>query len=320
MKKLFAFMLALTLALMAALFGCIPKPENAGEEGAGPIPTEEEGPDAQASFHRATLYFLSDEGYVVPVTKLIPKETGIAKACLGYMQATPVNREAAARLGIKPVIPEGTRISIKVENGNAVVDLAGMPALGSEAEERAMLAAIVNAMTEFNTVDTVTVLRDGRGGTLENGAALPVEEERVPLNPEEEEVPAMAGAVPVTLYFPNSSGALTVPVTRYLGEGPSAYTVVSALIDGAKGGGLMNCFPEGTLLLGAAAENGRAVVDLSEDFRETAQTEGLYSLAYNTILLTLAERFGVKELELRVNGEPFAPETAAPPAAFDPAG
>ena len=201
-----------------------------------------------------------------------------------------------------------------------MVDLAGMPALGSEAEERAMLAAIVNAMTEFNTVDTVTVLRDGRGGTLENGAALPVEEERVPLNPEEEEVPAMAGAVPVTLYFPNSSGALTVPVTRYLGEGPSAYTVVSALIDGAKGGGLRNCFPEGTLLLGAAAENGRAVVDLSEDFRETAQTEGLYSLAYNTILLTLAERFGVKELELRVNGEPFAPETAAPPAAFDPAG
>lgn len=314
MKKYLVFILALILALC----GCVPKPgESAGEEPQA-LPTEAEEPDVQATFHRATLYYLSDEGYVVPVTKLIPKETGVAAACLACMQASPANTEAAERLGLRTVIPSGTVISINVREGTATVDLRSMPALGSIEEERAMLSAIVCAMTEFPTVDNVTVLREGAGGELENGAKLPVKQERVPLNPEEEEVPVMTGAVPCTLYFPNSGGSLTLPVTRYMSSEPSVYSMVSALIEGSRGKGLMNCFPEGTLLLGAASENGRAVVNLSEDFRSVAQTEGMFSLAYRTLWLTLAERFGITELTVTVNGEAFMPEPVFPPTAVNP--
>lgn len=311
--------LLVLFAVCLALCGCIPKGTGAPSptEELIPLPTDDETPDAQATFHRATLYFLSDEGYIVPVTKLIPRETGIAKACLSYMQSTPVNVAAAKKQGLMTVIPEGTKISIKVADGCATVDLIELTPLSSLEEERAMLRAIVSAMTEFPTVTSVTITRDGRGGELENGAALPVQEVQAPLNPEEEEVTAMTGAVPCTLYFPNRSGALTVPVTRYMSGQPTVYAVVSALIEGAKGSGLMNCFPEGTLLLGASIENGRAMIDLSEDFRTIAETDGAFSLCFRTLWLTLAEHFDFSELHIMINGEDFEPEPVSPPNAVN---
>ena len=308
-KKLLFGAVLLMIALLA-LEGC-GGTQTAVQSTQEPLPTfdiAEETPDAAATFREATLYYISDEGYVVPVRKLIPWEEGIAKACLGYITSTPDNDAAAAAMGLKTVLPSGTRISLSITNGDALIDLNGLAPLGSKQEEEAMLSAVVDTLTEFATVDTVTVRCEGRGGSLPNGAELPERSPRRSLNVEDTELAVSAGSVPATLYFPNSSGSLTVPVTRYFGASPSLYASAAALIEGPRGRGLMCCFPQGTLLLGAAMENSVATINLSEDFRAVADTEGMYTLAYRTLLMTLSERFDIERLVIQVNGSVYAPE------------
>lgn len=316
LKKL---IMTLALCISALLLLCAAGCGASGAGGAGeaeehtalPVPEDtiaEDPQDASATFREATLYYVSDEGYVVPVKQLIPWEEGIAKACLGYLTSTPANDSAAAVMGLNTVLPAGTDIALSIQNGEATLDLIGLSPLASAKAEEAMLSAVVDTLTEFSTVDTVTVLKDGRGGVLENGTELPQRSARRNLNIEDTELAASAGSVAGTLYFPNSSGALTIPVTRYFGSEPSLYAKVSALISGPVGGDLMCCFPKGTLLLGAAYENGTVTVNLSEDFKAVEDTPGMYTLAVRTLGMTLAEQLDFNRLTVQVNGALYAPE------------
>ncbi|MCR5808482.1 MAG: GerMN domain-containing protein [Clostridiales bacterium] len=312
--------LLLTILLACALLSCSNGKNGKPDPVCVPTEAPAETPDAEATFRRSTLYFVSDEGFIVPVSKLIPWETGIAKACLACLVSTPENASAAREMGLVTSIPEGAGFTISIRDGNALVDMTGEWALPSAEAELNMIETIVNTLTEFPTVSTVTITRNGSGGRLENGAELPVRQGAYPLNPENEEIATMAGVSEAVLWFPNMSGAVTVPVTKYMGKEPTAYSVVSALIEGSKQKGLRPCFPENTLLLGAAVENGRATVNLSEDFKAVKDTEGLYSLAYRTVFLTLSELYDIDSLEIQVNGERFAPEDAEPQDMVNPAG
>ena len=318
-NRMILSLLAAALMLIPVLTSaCTPKAEApeliaSDEPGLSETPYDET-PDAEATFRRSTLYYISDEGYVVPVTKLIPWEEGIARACLSYMVSTPENVSAAREMGLMTAIPDGVALSLRVADGNALVDMSGLRALSSREEELNMIEAVTNTLIEFPTVNTVTITRDGRGGRLENGAELPIRHEAYPLNPEDPELAVSTGASAATLWFPNVSGAVNVPVTRYLGKTPSVYSVAAALVEGTSKSGLRSCFPEGTLLLGAAIENGTATVNLSDDFKAVTETERLYSLAYRSLYLTLSDEFGITGLRIQVNGVPFEPEEAEPPA------
>ena len=303
--------LLILLALLISVCGCGGKaPEGAAEPDNEPFA---EAPSPEASFCRVTLHFISDEGYIVPVTKYIPWEEGIAKACLSYMISTPENLSAARELGLSPAIPEGVSLGLSIADGNALVDLKGMSALPSKEAELAMIESVVNTLVEFPTVSSVTITRDGRGGELENGALLPVRQCAYPLNPEEGELSASAGGEYLKLYFPNSSGALTVPVARQAG-GRSLYSLASALVSGPDAKGLLSCFPDGTLLLGATLENGVVTINLSEDFKKVAETEGLFTLCFRTAWLTLGESYDFDKLRFQVNGADYAPEQAEAPS------
>lgn len=312
-KRMLAVLLALVIA---ALCACGPKEE---AEKAPPAQAETaEEPSSGGEYVRATLHCVSDDGFIVPVTKLVPREEGIAKACLSYMVASPENVSAWREMGLNPVIPAGTEISLSITEGNACVDLGGVAPMESAEAELAMVQAVVNTLTGFPTVSTVTITRDGKGGALENGVTLPERQGEYPLNPEAAESAVSSGGVTAILYFPNGSGALTVPVARRLERG-DVYSVVSALVKGASSPRLRSCFPENTLLLGAALENGVVTVDLSDDIRAASETEGAFMLAYETTYLTLAERFDIDRLVFRVNGREYAPEPVSPPEAVNPA-
>lgn len=316
--KLKAF-IAAALALLL-ITGCGAKEEQGPS--ASPAETQEaydETPGVEATFRRATLYYVCDEGYLVPVTKLIPWEQGIAKACLSYMVSTPENLSAAREMGLSTVIPSGTELSLSINDGNALVDLNGLPAAQTREEELSMVEAIVNTLVEFPTVNSVTITREGQGGVLENGTELPVRQGAYPLNPEEDEAETSASGALVTLYFPNESGALTVPLSRRLGGEGNIYSLVRALMEGTKLRGLRNCFPEGTLLLGATVENGTVTLNFSDDFKSVAETEGLFTLVCRSVWLTLGERIDFERLRIQVNGTDYAPESTGRPGDINPA-
>lgn len=256
---------------------------------------------------RTTLYYVTDEGYILPVAAEIPWEDGIARACLMRLVATPENANILKKEGLIAPIPNGTEIQLAIDAGEARVNLQNMPALGDYRSEQNLFTAVINTLTEFPSIDTVSVFINGSATKTVNGSELPVSAGKLALNVENGAIAVSGSAKPVTLYFPNGSGSQIIPVTRYL-EASGLYAAISALAEGTELPGLRCCFPQKTLVLGAAIENGVLTINLSSDFLRIGETPGLFSLAMDTVLLT-AQQFGsVDEVVFTVNGKPYSPD------------
>ena len=93
------------------------------------------------------VYYKDGEGYLVPVTRQIDKTDGIAKATLSLMVASPANDLAAARLGLKTTVPEGTAIDLDISGKKARVDLSKEALNCQDAEqEYLMVSSVASAL------------------------------------------------------------------------------------------------------------------------------------------------------------------------------
>ena len=160
MKRLFILILALLTALMMA--SC-----KKAEE-----PAEPEA-DTDSGYRRTTLYYATEDGFIVPVMKSIPWEEGIGRAALSYLVSGIDNDKSAAMMGLKTVIPEGTECTLRIgEGGSARVDLTDIGQQTKE-QEQAMVVAIVNTLTEFPSINNVSITIDGKEKkTLSNGTDI----------------------------------------------------------------------------------------------------------------------------------------------------
>ena len=292
----------IVMALLCMLIMVSCGDRNEAEETAAEHPE-----NADAGYRKTVLYLYSDGGYIVPVMKMIPWEEGIGRAALGHLVGNAENSAAAEAMGLNTLIPEGTEIALRIsDEGLATVDLKGLGDCGSMELERAMTEAIVNTLCEFPAINSVAFLLDGEAvAELPHGTRLERGMEVFALNAEDGDVSASAdGAEPMTLYFPNASASLNIPVTRYGAGGSGLEAAVRELIEGPGSEGLLNCFPEGTALLGASLDGGVATVDLSAEFLSAGYTDGLAEAAYETMFLTAAELGDVYRLDVLVEGRP----------------
>lgn len=265
-----------------------------------PMPTE--SPDRTCS---TNLYFCTDDGYMIPVTVLMPWENGIAKACLSKLIDNKENKLQFQQQGIHGVIPDGTEIELNISDGLATVNLKHMPALENAEEEQKLFVSIVNTLTEFDSVDAVSILLDGKDERTVNGNALPSRHPAYRLNVEQSTVETSGSASALTLYFPNSSGSFAIPVTRFVQADTDLYNCISELVSGTELPNLISCFPDNTLCLGASLQNGVLKINLTEDFTAISDSVGLYDLAMNCTMLT-AQQFGsVNEVKFYVNGNEY---------------
>ena len=109
------------------------------------------------------VYYQDGEGYLVPVTRQIDKTDGIAKATLNLMVQSSANDLAAARLGLKTTVPEGTKFDLDIADGKARVDLSKEALNCQNAEqETLMVQSVAQTLCAFDTVDEVSYERDGR--------------------------------------------------------------------------------------------------------------------------------------------------------------
>ena len=282
-----------------------PQPDGTYPNGSDSDPAGPENSGAKSI--RTTLYYVTDEGYILPVRAEIPWEEGIAKACLMKLVATPENSNVLKKEGLNAPIPAGTEIQLAIDEGEARVNLQNMPALSDYRAEQNLFTSVINTLTEFSSIKTVSVFINGSTAKTANGSDLPSHSGKLALNVENGAVAASGSAKPVTLYFPNGSGGLIVPVTRY-SESGGLYSAICALAAGTELPGLRGCFPENTLVLGAAIENGVLTVNLSKDFLSIAETPGLYGLAMHTVLLTAQPYGSIDEVVFTVNGTPYSPD------------
>ena len=101
--------------------------------GADPEPYEEpleDIPQAQAAvsaaaqdYQQTVVYYEDGDGYLVPVQRDVFRQDGIARATLELMVQNARNDMDAARLGLTPVVPEGTTFELDIADGHARVDL-----------------------------------------------------------------------------------------------------------------------------------------------------------------------------------------------------
>ncbi len=305
-----AILLLITLALCAAWSGSkgndddVPNAPTLPPATLGEIELSREV--AVADTVSTVVYYQDDYGYLVPVMRRIQAEEGIAKATVGLMVKSVYNDMEAARLGLRTVIPENTTFDLDISGGKARIDLSKEAMNCTDAvAERNMIDAIVNALTDFPTVDKVSFLVGGRQvDKLTHGTIVSGEFDNVRLNLEGANL--QDGDHPVTLYFANDSPALIVPVTRFVYGSPDIQTAVLELVKGPSSASpLESVMPAGCGLLSVEVENGVAKLSFTEEFiRIAEQTDG-GRLALRALTLTCKQFDGVKSVEILVNGKPY---------------
>ena len=151
------------------------------------------------------VYYQDNYGYLVPVMCKVAYEDGIAKATLKMMVQSPENDMNAARLGLRTVLPENTTFDLDISDGLARIDLGKeVLNMADAAAESNMITAIVQALTEFESVERVEFLVGGQKlDKLTHGTDISKTFERGEINLESSVSTINSGELkPVMLYFP----------------------------------------------------------------------------------------------------------------------
>ncbi len=319
------YLLALAVLIVAIVLACVWLlwPKGSPKENIAPAPTMSAAPLSAtpqptpgATHNRAetastVVYYQDNDGYLVPVMCNVPMEDGIAKATLNMMVKNAGNDMQAARLGLRTVLTENTAIDLDIAGGLARIDLSkDVLQLSDAAAEQNMVSAIVRTLTEFDSVKEVEFLIDGqRMETLPHGTSISGRFKRGDINLESaEESMSVAGAKPVTLYFPSEAGAVVVPVTRMVYSRPDINTAVLELAKGPSAtGSLDNVLPAGCGLIDVTLEDGVAKLNFTKEFADLALNSDGGRMALKALVLTCTQFDGVKSVEIYVEGEKFDP-------------
>ena len=270
---------------------------------------EQDAPEEKkaAQTMSTVVYYQDNYGYLVPVMCRVAYEDGIAKATLKMMVQSPENDMNAARLGLRTVLPENTTFDLDISNGLARIDLSReVLSLQDAAAESNMVTAIVQTLTEFDSVDRVEFLVGGqKREKLTHGTDISGTFERGEINLESSVSTIGRDALePVMLYFPCESGNVVVPVTRMVYSNPDVNTAVLELAKGpSTQSPLERTLPAGCGLIDVKVENGVAKVNFTREFARMVENSDGGRLALKALVLTCTQFEGVDSVEVYVEGE-----------------
>lgn len=260
-------------------------------------------------------WYEDGDGYLVPVTRQIPMQDGIAKATLALMVESSENDLAAARMGLTNVIPEGVEIDLDISGGKARVDLSEEALNCASAEEELlMVQGVAAALCGFDTVEEVSFLFDGqKRSMLTHGTDVSGVFNADSVNMESVATFSdSAHADAVQLYFPSASGRMLVPVTRTVFSPADMTTAILELAKGPKTDSGLECpIPGQCGVKSVSVKNGVATIDFTKEFAAVAQSTDGGHQAVQAVLFTASQFPGVKKVSILVEGKPFHPEPQA---------
>ena len=279
-------------------------------------PVSASQPAEEVEMVSTVCWYEDGDGYLVPVTRQIPMQDGIAKATLSLMVESSENDLAAARMGLTNVIPEGVEIDLDISGGKARVDLSAEALNCSSAEEELlMVQGVAAALCGFDTVEEVTFLFDGqKRSQLTHGTDVSGVFTENSVNVESVATfSGSANADAVQLYFPSASGRMLVPVTRTVFSPADLSTAILELAKGPKAdSGLEAPIPGACGVKSVTVKNGVATIDFTREFAAVAQSSDGGHQAVQAVVFTASQFPGVKKVSILVEGQPFhaEPQTA----------
>lgn len=258
-----------------------------------------------------TLYYQDIDGYIVPVTRRIAKQDGIAKATVKGLIDSSLSREKLEYFGLYPTIPEGTVIrGLNIKEGLATIDFnEGFLGSKSKAEEKNAITSLVYTLTEFKTITNIKILINGktinksnfgndfsgyfsRDNTLVNMANLKTAE----------------GFNKVDVYFfkkANSNYTYIIPVSFEEPAEPDmnqAESVIEHLVDSGLPKGLSSEIPDGVVLIGSSVKDNILTLNFSQELLKyggTTREEGILQ----QLLLPMKQIKGITSVKILIDGK-----------------
>ena len=275
-------------------------------------PVTETAAAPQVEMVSTVCWHADGDGYLVPVTRQIPMQDGIAKATLSLMVESSENDLAAARMGLTNVIPEGVSFDLDIAGGKARVDMSKEALNCSSAEEELlMVQGVAAALCGFDTVEEVSFLFDGqKRSRLTHGTDVSGVFTEDSVNVESlATFSDSANADAVQLYFPSASGRMLVPITRTVFSPADLPTAILELAKGPKTDSGLECpIPGKCGVKSVSVKNGVATINFTKEFAAVAQESDGGHLALQAIVFTASQFPGVKQVSVLVDGQPFSPE------------
>lgn len=261
-----------------------------------------------------TLYFLDQNGLVVPLAMEVPKVVGIAQEALRHMIQGGPGEEKLPE-GFAAPIPANTRLSVNVKEQErlAVVDFSKEFQAVEAGQGRKVLEAITYTLTEFPHIDKVEITVNGY--PLEKLGNYPVQQPlsraTMGINLEMSDSAIAGSTSALTLYFQgaNSKGeTYLVPVTRLIPrvqEEELARATLEELIRGpALGSPLSPTLIRTIQVLDVKLSGQKVVANLDEHMISfLPEEEGRSTPALTSMVLSLTQNTGAKEMQLMINGE-----------------
>lgn len=259
---------------------------------------------------KAVVYYLDDQGYMVPVMRKIPWEEGIAKATLQKLVATPENIAEMAKSGLKVLLPAAVTFDLDLKDGLARVDIQGGIGAQNKAEESNAICAVVDTLCKFPTIEKVQVLIDGKKlDKMKYGTDI-----SKPLTAQDLNVEALPAGVTaksdnkLTLYFLSKTGGFLVPVTRYTAQKASTETAIRELLKGPADTATLDAvFPAGTLLQDISNGKDSLSLNFSKEFAQLKNNPDLEKKALKSIMLTLNQYDNTESVIIKVDGKDYEP-------------
>lgn len=218
------------------------------------------------------LYYRDNRGFIIPVMRRVPQEEGIGKTAINLLIDEPGLREDLALVGLLPVLPAGTEIiGMSINEGLAKVNFnENLLSYETEIDEKAIIQSLVYTLTEFETIDKVELLVDGKKiKKFPHGTKVkdPLRRENINLT-----IQLQGEEIPVTVYYKgttNGRDSFFVPVTKGANTlKADIKSVLAALVEGApESTGLYSELPAGVVLNNVYVKDGVAYIDFSEEIK-----------------------------------------------------
>jgi len=257
-----------------------------------------------------TAYYKDEEGTLIPVTRDIPKEEGIAKAAIKSMIDNEENREALKALDLYPVLPQGTEVQgIDIKDGMAIVDFNNnLLNYKTELEEKNIVAGIVYSLSEFKTITKVKILVNGYEKKLKFSGDISgiLERGNILINSEKLNLESKTMKLDLYLFkLLNNKHEYLVPVSmEYIGmdknELPEA--IVVSLSKKPNDESLFTQMPENVELVDWSIKDKIVTLDFNKEIKNyggNAREEGLVK----QILYSMKQIDGVERVRILIDGK-----------------
>jgi germination protein M len=258
-----------------------------------------------------TLYYQDGDGYLIPVSRSIKKQEGIAKTAVQAIIDSPINREELQYYSIYPVLPQGTEVrGLNIRDRRATIDLNGsVLSYEDEISERNIVASIVYTLTEFSTVGSVRILVDGMQQTdLKYGTDISGELDRKNVLINAGKVNLSEGAGKADIFFSRSIGdkyTYLLPVSiedTKLQEEQLAERIITELSAKQASKQFFTAFPEGVKLLDNHQDEDQLTLDLSTEVKNYGGN-AREDILVKQLLFSMKQIQGVRKVKILVAGD-----------------